>query len=86
MLLRGDIAHEPVLALDGGRDGMDAIRKIIKRSVDHLNPGGRIFIEHGFDQGKKVFNLLTDHGYLNIKSIPDLAGLHRGTQAQWNRL
>ena len=45
-LILGELAHEPVLALDGGRDGLDAIRKIINRSASHLNPGGRIFIEH----------------------------------------
>lgn len=85
VLLRGDVAHEPVLALDGGRDGLDAIRKIIGRSVNHLNPGGRIFIEHGYDQGSRVRELLTLHGYTPVKTILDYAGLERVTFGQINR-
>lgn len=75
----GDVAHEPVLALDGGKDGLNAIRIIITRSDDYINPGGLLFIEHGYDQGGSVRELLKQHGYTGVKTLPDYAGLERIT-------
>lgn len=48
---------EPRKALDGGTDGLDHIKELIKQAPDHLNPGGEILIEIGFDQGAAVKEL-----------------------------
>jgi len=42
---------EPMLALDGGKDGLTIHRRILTKAPDHLLPGGRIFLEIAFDQG-----------------------------------
>jgi release factor glutamine methyltransferase len=75
----GDVAHEPVLALDGGEDGLNAIRIIITQSVNYLNPDGWLFIEHGYDQGNTVRKLFKQQAYSSIKTLPDYAGLERVT-------
>src|SRR5690606_36104570 len=47
--LHGDgVAHESMLALRGGVDGLDAIRNIISNAVRYLNKGGWLVIEHGY--------------------------------------
>jgi release factor glutamine methyltransferase len=82
LLRYGDIAHEPVLALDGGEDGLNAIRTIIAQSVNYINPGGRVFIEHGYDQGRNVRELFIQKGYTEVKTLPDYAGLERITSGK----
>lgn len=82
-LERGDVRFEPRRALVGGADGLDMIRTIIDSAPDHLCPGGRLFLEHGFDQGDTVRALLRQRGFSSIECIDDLAGHHRGTGAQW---
>lgn len=84
LLLRGDIVHEPSLALDGGHDGLDDIRTIIGRSVIHFNTGGWLFIEHGYNQGHSVRELFRQHGYTGVKTCPDYAGLDRFTLGKIN--
>lgn len=79
LLHSGDIVHEPVLALDGGEDGLNAIRFIIAHSVNYINPDGWLFIEHGYDQGRSVRELLKQHAYTAVKTLPDYAGLERVT-------
>lgn len=53
---------EPRLALDGGRDGLDLVRKIVKSLPGLLAPGGHFFMEIGADQGPKVIKLLEAPG------------------------
>ncbi|MCM1224738.1 MAG: peptide chain release factor N(5)-glutamine methyltransferase [Lachnospiraceae bacterium] len=68
---------EPVEALDGKEDGLYFYRKIIEKSGSHLNPGGRIFFEIGYDQGADVCDLLLHAGYEEVKVVQDLAHLDR---------
>ena len=49
--------YEPVLALDGGPDGLDFHRRILDQGVERIRPGGRIFLEIAFDQGPKAVEL-----------------------------
>ena len=77
-----EIRFEPVTALVSGDDGLDAIRHIIKTAIKHFNPAGSLVLEHGFDQGAAVQQLLQEHGYYNIGKIHDLAGIHRATFGQ----
>ncbi len=45
--LPAEFRREPRLALDGGRDGLDVIRKLLRQAPARLNPGGRVLIEVG---------------------------------------
>lgn len=69
--------HDPMLALDGGIDGLDFYRGIAKSAKDYLKIGGRLFLEIGNDQGELVRNLLAEEGYKNINVIKDYAGNDR---------
>jgi release factor glutamine methyltransferase len=76
------LKHEPSLALDGGSDGLDAIRMIAKGARQALAPGGGLWIEHHHDQSKAVARLLSDAGLINIQTHPDLEGNLRFVSAQ----
>ena len=68
---------EPQLALDGGADGMDLIHPLVEQAARVLKPGGGLFLEIGYDQGKAVFQALETAGFQNVRIIKDLAGLDR---------
>ena len=79
---KGDIAHEPALALRGGKTGMDEIEKIARGGKHHLQAKGSLIMEHGFDQGTAVRACLQGQDYLNIVTTKDYSGLDRITQCQ----
>lgn len=68
--------YEPHLALDGGEDGLDFYRQIIKNSVNYLVDGGKIFFEVGESEAEEVFNLLKKD-YKDIEIKKDLEGVAR---------
>jgi len=75
---RGDLRFEPASALtDGSRDGLDAIRAIVAGAPAHLEPGGWLIVEHGYDQKDAVMALLDGAGFTGQFSIDDLAGIPR---------
>lgn len=80
-LVRGDVRFEPHAALVGGRDGLAAIRRIARAARACLVPGGRLVLEHGFDQGCEVRALLRELGYRDVRTHRDLAGSDRVTEA-----
>jgi release factor glutamine methyltransferase len=70
--------HEPHLALDGGVDGLDCIRHLVKTAPDYLISGGIWLIEMMAGQAETVQKLLQEQGnYYNIKIYQDLAGIER---------
>ena len=69
---------EPKLALDGGKDGLDFYKKILKLSKDFINKSGRLYLEIGYDQAKEVVDLAKKEEYYNIQIIKDLSGRDRG--------
>lgn len=69
--------HEPVLALDGGEDGLDFYRKIIADAHRYLSPKGLLAFEIGYDQGDALRALLKEADYRNIEILKDLSGLDR---------
>lgn len=71
------LGHEPVLALTPGGDGLDALCCIVAGATAHLEPGGWLLLEHGFDQGDAVQALLREHGFVGIQTRRDLAGQPR---------
>lgn len=72
-----DLGSEPSLALVSGGDGLTAIREIVRDAGRHLNPGGWLMFEHGYDQGEACQGLLSDLGYGAVETRLDLAGLTR---------
>lgn len=73
--------HEPVLALDGTRDGVYYYRRIAQAAGAYLTDRGRIYVEIGHDQGTQVSEILRDQGYQHIRVIKDLAGNDRVVSA-----
>jgi len=76
-LSQGDVRFEPPGALASGADGLDAIRAIVKRAPAHLEPGGWLLLEHGYDQGVAVPDLLAAAGFAEVFMARDLAGQAR---------
>lgn len=75
--------HEPRLALDGGEDGLDFYRRIAAESPEHLNGGGRLYLEIGCDQGDAVQELLLRQGFREVNVVQDYAGLDRVVHGYW---
>ena len=81
-LEQGDLPWEPRRALAAGPDGLNDIRHIISQAPFHLIPGGWLLLEHGYDQGSKIQELLANSGFEQIKTLQDLAGQDRITEGQ----
>ena len=76
--LEKDVAKfEPKLALDGGLDGLSAIRKVIKKSSELIKKNGKFVLEIGFDQKNKVISLLKKEGFYINSINKDLANNDR---------
>ncbi|HET6632924.1 MAG TPA: peptide chain release factor N(5)-glutamine methyltransferase [Rhodanobacteraceae bacterium] len=82
---RGDLRHEPRDALVSGRDGLDAIRRIIAGAGDHLAADGWLLLEHGWRQGAVVRDLLHSQGYREIRTACDLERRERVSGGRWPR-
>jgi release factor glutamine methyltransferase len=69
--------HEPHLALDGGRDGLDLYRILIALLPRILVPEGGFFAEIGDGQAPAMRSLLEEAGFVRMAVFPDLAGKER---------
>jgi len=74
--------HEPALALDGGADGLAAIRTIAAGAMAHLAPGGWLLLEHHHDQSSAVLALLHAAGLEQVEAHRDLEGIWRFASAR----
>lgn len=81
-LQQGDVRFEPTLALTAGVDGLTAIRQIIAGASARLEPGGRLWVEHGYQQAESVRQLMASHRLSGIETRRDLAGHERITGAR----
>lgn len=68
---------EPHLALDGGADGLDLVRRIAAQAPAFLQPGGVLALEIQFDQGERASDLFREHGYQDVQVARDLGGRDR---------
>ncbi len=83
--LRPEVKNfEPLLALDGGADGLKFYREIIKEAPKHLNENGIIIFEIGYDQANFIVELLGAE-FFNIKTIKDYGGNDRVVIARLRR-
>ncbi len=78
-LRQGDLRFEPSQALASGADGLDLIRRLATDAPNHLEPGGWLLLEHGWNQAEAVRGLLQTAGFRAVFSARDLAGHERVT-------
>ncbi|MDR0518973.1 MAG: peptide chain release factor N(5)-glutamine methyltransferase [Clostridiales Family XIII bacterium] len=83
MLQREISEHEPLVALDGGPDGLDVIRRIINGAPTFLRKTGAVFFEIGYDQAQNVSYLFRENGsYVRVSVTPDISGKDRVISAR----
>ena len=75
--LSEEVKKEPLLALDGGEDGLDFYNKIAQDAKIYLNKNGYLVFEIGYNQKEEVKKILIENGYKNIYSRKDLGGNDR---------
>jgi release factor glutamine methyltransferase len=75
--LTKEVMHDPDLALFGGPDGLDVIRKFIPAAYSRLKPGGWIVLEIGHDQASQVAGFLQESGFTRVEVKNDLSGIPR---------
>lgn len=75
---------EPVLALDGGADGLDLVRILIDQAPEYMNNGAYLLIEADPRQMDEMARIMKQRGYSNIKTIDDLTQRPRVLEGQWN--
>lgn len=69
--------YDPIMALDGGEDGLNFYRQITAVAGEYLKKKGYLLYEIGHDQGADVSEMLTSAGFEDVKVIKDLAGHDR---------
>lgn len=81
--LEPEVLMEPRLALDGGKDGLEAIRAVAAASTKLLKSGGVLALEFGMGQGPEVAELLAGAGYKHVILKKDAQGVERFAAAKW---
>lgn len=69
--------YDPILALDGGDDGLDAYRTIAAGAGDHLRNNGLVAYEIGYDQKDQVTTIMRENGFARIEAVRDFGGNDR---------
>ena len=82
-LAQGDLRFEPAPALISGTDGLAAIRRIVADARAHLEPGGWLLFEHGWNQGHAARALLHEAGYAQVCTVQDLESRDRVSGGCW---
>ncbi len=81
--LSREVAHyEPKIALYGGSDGLAFYRRIADEIGEYLKKDGLILLEIGYEQAEAVTEILHNNGFINIRTIKDLAGRDRVISAR----
>lgn len=75
--LSREVMHDPALALFGGVDGLDVIRRFIPEAFRRLKPGAWLVLEIGHDQASQVEEILRSSGFADIEVKTDLSGVAR---------
>ncbi|WP_088330822.1 peptide chain release factor N(5)-glutamine methyltransferase [Lacimicrobium sp. SS2-24] len=82
-LKEGDVRFEPLSALVAPEQGMADLLHIISHAGKYLLDSGYLVLEHGFEQAEKVQRALNDHGFTDVGSVKDYAGLDRVSFGKW---
>lgn len=75
--LSAEVRSEPMLALDGGADGLDLVRELVGQAGPLLVAGGCLALEIGAGQSNMVVDLLRAHGFNDVRTRRDLGGIER---------
>ena len=81
--LSREVQHDPLLALDGGEDGLDVIRKFVEQAPSRLKPGGSVYLEIGISQSSGVADLLGKQKFSDISVEKDYQGVDRFVIARY---
>ena len=81
-LKQGDVQFEPLSALVADNNGLECIESISRQAAHYLRPEGLLAFEHGHKQGDAVRQTLTNHNYIKVQTLSDLAGLARVTMGK----
>lgn len=68
---------DPILALDGGEDGLDAYRVIFSSLNQRIHPQALVLLEIGYNQWEQIQGLAKTYGFAQIQVFRDLAGYQR---------
>ena len=74
-----NLGNEPLGALTAGIDGLQCLRDIVAGAMAHLKKGSWLLLEHGYDQGEDVRNLLLSAGFAAVHTKKDYGGNDRVT-------
>jgi len=75
--------HDPHGALDGGADGLEALRTLVEQAPPYLKDRGWVVFEVGCGQAPAVQAALQEKGFDNVGAYEDLNGVERIVEAQW---
>lgn len=75
--LSREVRRDPLMALDGGEDGLDVVHRFLQDCPPFLQPEGWISLELGWDQPHLIADKLNTLGWSAIEVLPDLAGVQR---------
>lgn len=76
--LQGEVRnYDPILALDGGNDGLAPYKILLPKLKKHLSPSGRVFLEFGYGQDADISRLAAKSGATLIRIKRDLGGVAR---------
>lgn len=79
--LSPEVQREPLVALDGGPDGLDVVRKLAAGLAKILAPGGRVLVEIGAGQAAEAAKLFNRAGFRGVTFVKDLASIDRVLEA-----
>ncbi|WP_341503418.1 peptide chain release factor N(5)-glutamine methyltransferase [Gallaecimonas sp. GXIMD4217] len=80
---QGDVRFEPKSALTAAEQGLADLRHIIMDAPNYLEAGGYLMLEHGYDQGRAVRELLLDRGFQAVETVRDLGQNERISLGLW---
>ncbi len=75
--LSAEVRHDPHNALDGGPTGIELPMRLVEAAAAHLEPGGRLALETGVDQGPALVVVLLKQGFSHAEATLDLTGRQR---------
>lgn len=81
--LSREVQYDPVMALDGGEDGLDVIRRLIGEAPSYLKPGACVLLEIGISQGPAVADIFRKQKYRDISVDNDYQGVERFVSARY---
>ena len=81
--LSREVQHDPLLALDGGEDGLDVIRRFAGQAPSRLKPEGHLYLEIGISQSGGVVDILQKEKFSDISVEKDYQGVERFVIARY---